>query len=242
MCLSFFLDTLTSFDLTEPWHTHSALLLLVLPIGTDTMVSPGSSHGGQNADTRNPPDVHHNTHIISVLGVCDLGHQRRDSPQRDGWMVPDFYLWMSVLEGMGKSQSWLTCENPHSLLAKYGSQAKTLNSTNDKGAVETAPVAREQGYIYGGPFEERVLVLSENTAGDLAKRMTLSNHGTSLREDFLRCVEEKCKTAEAADDSVLLMGFCHGDDGDSTIGGLCVGTNPGSGHEEDFPRTSRPVA
>ena len=56
-------------------------------------------YGGENADTRNPPDVQHNTHIISVLGVSDLGHQRRASPRFDGWMVSDFYLWLQVLRG-----------------------------------------------------------------------------------------------------------------------------------------------
>ena len=56
-------------------------------------------YGGENADTRNPPDVHHNTHIVSVLGVSDLGHQRRASPRVDGWMVSDFYLWLQVLQG-----------------------------------------------------------------------------------------------------------------------------------------------
>ncbi len=30
-------------------------------------------YGGENADTRNPSDVHHNAHIISVLGISDLG-------------------------------------------------------------------------------------------------------------------------------------------------------------------------
>ena len=47
-------------------------------------------YGGENADTRNPPDVHHHTHTVSVLGVSDLGHQRRASPRVDGWMVPTF--------------------------------------------------------------------------------------------------------------------------------------------------------
>lgn len=56
-------------------------------------------YGGENADTRNPPDVQHNTHIVSVLGVSDLSYQRRASPRVDGWMVSDFYLWLQVLRG-----------------------------------------------------------------------------------------------------------------------------------------------
>ena len=69
-------------------------------------------YGGENADTRNPPDVHHNTHIVSVLGVSDLGHQRRASPRVDGWMVSDFYLWLQVLQGtltLTVHQCILTC-------------------------------------------------------------------------------------------------------------------------------------
>lgn len=54
--------------------------------------------GGETADTRNPPNVHHNTHIVGVLGVSDQG-QRRASPRSDGWMVSDFYLWINVLRG-----------------------------------------------------------------------------------------------------------------------------------------------
>ena len=56
-------------------------------------------YGGENADIRNPPDVHHNTHIVSVLGVSYLGHQRRANPRVDSWMVSDFYLWLQVLQG-----------------------------------------------------------------------------------------------------------------------------------------------
>ncbi|KAL8726814.1 MAG: hypothetical protein Q9181_005917 [Wetmoreana brouardii] len=195
------------------------------------------SWAGLNADTRNPPDVHANTHIIGVLGVCDLGHQRRASPHRDGWMVSDFYLWISVLEGMGKSQSWFSCENPYGLLSKYGSEAKELEYTSDEGTLERAPISWAQGYIHGDPFEERVLVLSEKNVAAMAKKVTRSNHGTDLRDDFLRCVEKTCQIAEAANEPVLLMGFCHGDEGDTELGGLCIGIDDGSQNEGDFLST-----
>ncbi|KAL8811853.1 MAG: hypothetical protein Q9223_001392 [Gallowayella weberi] len=191
-------------------------------------------YGGISADTRNPPDVTATTHIIGVLGVSDLGHQRRASPGVDGWMVSDFYLWMSILEGLGKSQSWHTCENPYSLLEKYGQEAMKLDYTDDQGKLKRSSISWREGYLHGDPFEERVLVLSKNNVQQMAKRLTLSSHGTSLRDDFLRRVEETCREAEAADEPVLLMGFCHGDDGETESGGLCLGIDPGTQNEDDF--------
>ena len=191
-------------------------------------------YGGINADTRNPPDVHRNTHIIGVLGVCDMDHQRRASPRRDGWMVSDFYLWISVLHGMGKSQSWLSCEDPYELLSKYGTTAGALDYTDDENEVRHDKLSWEQGYLHGDPFEERALVLGKNNVDDMARRVKLSKHGKTLRDDFLRCVEETCKIAEASDEPVLLMAFCHGDDGETETGGLCIGIDPGSRHECDF--------
>ena len=89
-------------------------------------------YGGENADTRNPPDVQHNTHIISVLGVSDLGHQRRASPRVDGWMVSDFYLWLQVLRGMLTRRAILaSVHDANKVLQEWakpkcGSPARTL--------------------------------------------------------------------------------------------------------------------
>lgn len=55
------------------------------------------------ADTRSPPDIGPNTHVIALLGVDedDFDQKNNASPSLgDGWMVSDFYLWMHVLEGM----------------------------------------------------------------------------------------------------------------------------------------------
>ncbi|KAL9585354.1 MAG: hypothetical protein Q9212_001585, partial [Teloschistes hypoglaucus] len=186
---------------------------------------------GINADTRNPPDVHPNTHIIGVLGLCDLGHQRRASPQRDGWMVSDFYLWINVLDGMGKTQKWFTCEDPHTLLAKYGSESKIPDYTTDEGTFEHP---QPEGYLQGDPFEERTLVLSKKNIDSMAGKITQSNHGTNLRDALLHQIEKTCKIAEAADEPVLLMAFSHGDISDTDFGGLCIGTNPSSQNETEL--------
>lgn len=35
-------------------------------------------------------------------------------------MVSDFYLWMHILNGMGKTQEWITSMTPQYLVGKYG--------------------------------------------------------------------------------------------------------------------------
>ncbi|KAL8997173.1 MAG: hypothetical protein Q9169_003500 [Polycauliona sp. 2 TL-2023] len=191
-------------------------------------------YGGISADTRNPPDITPGTHIIGVLGVSDLGHQRRASPRLDGWMVSDFYLWMAVVEGLGKSQSWLTCENPHALLERYGKEQIQLEYLTDENELERAKMSWSEGYLHGDPFEERVLVLGAKNVAQMAKRVTLCNPGTSLRDDFLHRVEQTCRAAEAANEPVLLMSFCHGDSNPQGLGGLCLGIDPGTKSGTDF--------
>ena len=132
---------------------------------TCTMEHQRPFYGGKNADTRNLHDVYHSTHIIDILGVCDIGHQPRASPTNEGWMVSDFYPWIAVLEGMGKSQVWLTWENPHALLENYGSQAVNPESITHRGERAQERLSCKGGYINGDPFVERLVVLSQNNVG-----------------------------------------------------------------------------
>jgi hypothetical protein len=57
-------------------------------------------------DTRAAPDVTPTTRILSVLGVDepDIESKQASPSLGDGWMVSDFYLWMHVLDDMGKTQ------------------------------------------------------------------------------------------------------------------------------------------
>ena len=135
---------------------------------------------------------------------------------------------------MGRTQKWLTCENPHALVTNYGSEDKSLPWTNDNNEPEESQISWKEGYIHGDPFEERVIVLGKKNVKEVARRVALEQRGRSLRDSFLTHVERVCKEAEAAKEPVLLMAFCHGDDGDGEMGGLCIGTDPGSTDTGDF--------
>ncbi|ODM22767.1 hypothetical protein SI65_00356 [Aspergillus cristatus] len=71
-------------------------------------------------DTRSPPDVTPQTRVLAILGLHeDKLESTNASPSiGDGWMVSDFYLWMHVLNGMGKSQEWSTSLRPKYLVDK----------------------------------------------------------------------------------------------------------------------------
>ena len=135
---------------------------------------------------------------------------------------------------MGRTQTWLSCENPFGLVHNYGSEDKSLPWTNDNNELEESQISWKEGYIHGDPFEERVVVLSKENVGKVARRVVLEQRGRALRDRFLTEVERVCKKAESAGEPVLLMAFCHGDDGDSEMGGLCIGTDPGSMDTNDF--------
>lgn len=141
---------------------------------------------------------------------------------------------LTSFTGMGRSQKWLSCENPYALVYKYGSEDSTRDWTDDHNELQNTPVSWKEGYLHGDAFEERVVVLSRKNVDKLAARVTLAQCGTALRDEFLRQVEETCRKAEAANEPVLLMGFCHGDDGDGEMGGLCIGINPGSRDANEF--------
>ena len=53
------------------------------------------------ADTRGPPDVNQNTHVIAILGVFEDTYLPDGATPSvgDGWFISDFYLWMNVLKG-----------------------------------------------------------------------------------------------------------------------------------------------
>ena len=53
---------------------------------------------GENADTRVPPDVQPRTRVVAVCGVADNSNMDA-SPNEDGWLISDFYLWKNVLKG-----------------------------------------------------------------------------------------------------------------------------------------------
>ncbi|KAI4271182.1 MAG: hypothetical protein LQ337_006196 [Flavoplaca oasis] len=176
----------------------------------------------KNGDTRHPPDVQNNTHVIAVCGIPDDAASSA-SPKRDGWMISDFYLWKHVLEGMGKSQQWLTCEDPFDLVQKYGSIDK-YDTTKS-----TSQISWADGYLHGDPFEERRVVLDKATLSFARKQLCITPHGVALRNEFINRLESTCQKAAKANDHVLVMIFCHGEGLNPKgvdLGGLALGFTP----------------
>jgi hypothetical protein len=82
-------------------------------------------------DTRRPPDISPTTRVVAVLGVDEaVATDNFASPSLgDGWMVSDFYLWMHVLDGMGRGQEWISCIEPRYLVEKYCAKKETMMVT-----------------------------------------------------------------------------------------------------------------
>lgn len=85
-------------------------------------------------DTRSPPNVTPQTRIPAILGLHESNPEMNDaSPSLgDGWMVSDYYLWMHVLNGMGKSQEWVTSLHPEYLVDKFGKKDKMTSKLVDE--------------------------------------------------------------------------------------------------------------
>ncbi|KAL8941114.1 MAG: hypothetical protein Q9216_002446 [Gyalolechia sp. 2 TL-2023] len=189
---------------------------------------------GDSGDTRHPPNVTADTHVIAVLGVADEGRRDRASPAEDGWMVSDFYLWKHVLRGTGKSQQWLTCEEPAKLLQKYGTADKSAKKDTGIGGSREVQVSWKEGYVHGDPFEERVVVLNQSLLPAAQQNLIVTVPGITLRDEFLKRVEATSSKAQARNDPVLLMVFCHGDVDRADLGGLVIGIDPDPQDVNDF--------
>lgn len=69
-------------------------------------------------------------------------------------MVSDFYLWMHVLEGTGKSQEWITSMTPDYLMDMYGREdIVTMKCVDDDDKSKRKPVQTkwESGFVHGDP-------------------------------------------------------------------------------------------
>ncbi|KAG4417573.1 hypothetical protein IFR04_009303 [Cadophora malorum] len=160
---------------------------------------------GDNATTRNPPNVTSKTHIVAVCGTSDI----RDgaSPTRDGWFVSDMYLWKHLLKGMGASQVWLTCLDPEKLVDKYEKY------------FPNGP------YVQGDPYDDnRAIVLSRDQLSQAFENLELVDDTgkTDLRDRLIIRLRDVCQKAAAKNEPVMLLATCHGDievsDGSFVIG------------------------
>lgn len=157
-------------------------------------------------DTRLPPDVTPATRIISILGLTEppsssSGNEIASPSESDGdgWMVSDFYLWMHVLDGMGKAQEWIT-----SLELRY--------------LMETATE-----FLHGDSFEDRAVVLDGGLIPLVREKVTIAPRGLEQRNFFFARLEDTLAAAAVDNDPVLVMVLGHGD---FYNGGLLLGVDP----------------
>ncbi|KAK3062955.1 hypothetical protein LTS18_003036, partial [Coniosporium uncinatum] len=179
-----------------------------------------------NYETRSPPDVGRNTHIVAVCGINDALNDEA-SPMISGWILSDFYLWLHVTKGMAKSEKWLCCDDPEKLLEKYchGDRARIEQRTSAHGDRWPVKVQSswDRGYLHGDPYEDQKVVLDRDNVNDVRARLTDGGRGVALRDRFLADLEATCTTASAKNDPVLVMIFAHGITDGSIPGGVQLG-------------------
>ena len=66
-----------------------------------------------------PPAPSVNTTIVAVCGPND--YNGNAGPKQDGWFFSDFYLFHHLFKGTAKTQHWLSCVDPKTLISKYRS-------------------------------------------------------------------------------------------------------------------------
>lgn len=139
-------------------------------------------------------------------------------------MVSDFYLWMHILHGMGRSQEWITSLEPRYLVEKYGTEDKVSQEQIDMVPYVWKPVQTKgaSGFVHGDPWEERALVLGEDTLPFAESKVTIGPGGFSLQDFFLHRLEQTFAEAAESQDPVLILMFAHGDF--ENPGGLYIGT------------------
>ena len=176
-------------------------------------------------DTRSPPNVTPRTRILAVLGLHEEDAESTSAcpSTGDGWMVSDFYLWMHVLHGMGRSQEWITSLKPRYLIEKYGKEDKVRDTAPD---VWKPAQTKSSGFVHGDPWEERTVVLDEDTLPFAESKVTIGPDGVALLGFFIHRLEQTFAEAAKNQDPVLILIFAHGDF--ESPGGLYIGTESDS--------------
>lgn len=104
---------------------------------------------------------------------------------------------------MGKSQKWITCLPPASLVEKYSDEDSTENSESG--------MMRKHAFAQGDPYEERAVVLDEDTLPFAQSKVTIGPHGIALRQFFLEEVQKTMVQSVVDREPVLILLFSHGD-------------------------------
>lgn len=165
------------------------------------------------------------------LHESDVGMDDASPYTGGGWIVSDFYLWMHVLNGMGKSQKWVTSLHPSYLIDKYGKTDMVAFELVDEGPDVWKPIRTKwaTGFVHGDPWEQRVVVLDEETLSFAESKVNIGPGGASLKDFYRERFEHTLAEASETGEPVLLLIFAHGDF--EQPGGLYIGTsydNPGT--------------
>lgn len=145
---------------------------------------PNGGLEGRVFNSRCPPPLTRETIIVSVLGPSDRGNNA--SPDTDGWLVSDFFLFHHLFRDTALEQHWLTCVSPATLISKYGQ------------------------YTHGDPHsEDRRTVLDSTFEGELNDVEVFGEF--MLGERFLAYVADASKRVKDTNNPILVLIFGHGD-------------------------------
>ncbi len=135
-----------------------------------------------------PPDISPGTRIVAVCGPND--YMDNASPDNDGWIFSDFYLFHHLFRDTSPNQVWLTCVDPETMVKKYGE------------------------YAHGSPNRERRVVLDDSMLFKLSNLRVVNTSKTStkdmLLDRFVATVRDECVEAIRKDQNVLVLIFAHG--------------------------------
>lgn len=135
-------------------------------------------------NSRCPPLVTRDTTIIAVCGPNDF--EGNAHPQKDGWMISDFYLFHHLLRGTAtKQQYWLTCVKPQNLVDQYTQ------------------------FIHGDPHStDQRIVLDKTLIADVQDVLVCSPD--DLLTEFLAQVASSCEAAKETQHPILILIFAYG--------------------------------
>ena len=155
-------------------------------------------------NTKCPPKIAPNTRVIRLCGPNDF--RNNASPENDGWILADFYLYHHLLKDASTHQTWLTCVQPKVLVSKY------------------------QEYVHEDETGERRIVLDEAMLSETSDIRVIDTSQEpakgALLGTFLETLRTECLEAKRNDQTLLVLIFAHGQKDTYSI---CIG-----GHQEGY--------
>ena len=110
------------------------------------------------------------------------------------------------------------------LIEKYGKSQEQVDTAPD--VWKPVQTKWASGFVHGDPWEERTVVLDEDTLPFAESKVTIGPNGVALRDFFLHRLEQTFAEAAKSQDPVLILVFAHGDF--ESPGGLFIGTESDS--------------